>query len=233
MEIVLGIVSAIIIFLLREALIHARQQKEIAARLFSYVTHWKYNIIFEDGIFKLSQVGIKWQDELTKLIRAGTNIKEAIKVDEKYEGIINDLFIKIEENSDNLTEELKQGFIKLESGDDLKNETLSILRSTKESILSGKTFITDQDAAKLGHHYSYVCVRLKLHLISLIDSAIFTLQAFDSNNLEYSKYKKHLEDILRVAILISKDIQLLSESLDRYTSSSVFTIAFSNLNYDL
>jgi len=233
MEIFLGIVSAIVIFLFREALIHARQQKEISARLFSYVTHWKSKLIQEDGLFKIAHIGMKWQKEERSHIQAGTNAKELIKIEEKYKEKINEILKKFEENSDDLTKEIKEGFVKLESSEGLKSEVLSMLRSTKESILSGKTFISDQDAAKLGHEHSFFCVSLKMHLISLIDSAIILLQAFDSKSLEYKQYKQLFETIFKEAILTSKDIELLSGSLEKYTESTVFGIAVRNINYGL
>jgi len=233
MEIFLGIVSAIVIFLLREALIHARQQKEISARLFSYVTHWKSKLIQEDGLFKISYIGMKWQEEVESHIQAGADAKELMKIEDKYKDKINEILKQIEENSTDLTNELKEAFVKLESSEGLKNEILSMLHSAKDSILSGKTFISDQDAAKLGHEYSFFCVSLKMHLISLIDSAIILIQAYDSKSLEYEKYKQLFETTFREAILTSKDIELLSGSLERFTKSTVFGIAFRNINYGL
>jgi hypothetical protein len=72
-----------------------------------------------------------------------------------------------------------------------------------------------------------------MHLISLIDTAIILIQAFDSKSLEYEKYKQLFETIFKEAILTSKDIELLSDSLGRFTESTVFGIAFRNINYGL
>lgn len=233
MQIFLGILSAVVIFLLREALIHARQQKEVAARLSSYVTHWKAKLILEDGLFKISHIGMKWQEEIRGLIRIGADTKEIKKVDEKYQSKITEILKKLEENQDDLTKELKEGFVKLEANEGLKNETLAVLRSAKESLLRGNSFISDQDAAKLGYEHSFFCVSLKMHLISLIDSVIFFLLAFNSSNLVFDNYKKLFESIFREAILASKDIELLSSSVDRFTKSTVFGIAFRNINHGL
>lgn len=217
MNIVLGFISAYIIFLLREWHLYSRSQKEIAYRLSSYLLHWTMKIIEEEGWFKVSQIGFKWQEEIRGSIKQKKGTKDFIAIENKYEENLNKLFSSFAEQSEELTEEIKKALLKLEAGKESKNEIINILRSTKDSILSGKTFISDQDASKLGHSYSFYCVSLKMHLVSLIDSGVVFLQMFDSTNLEYEEYKPIFESILKESILASKDIEFLSEAVKNYT----------------
>jgi len=229
MEIFWGIISAILIFLFRESLSNARQQKEIAARLASYILHWKMKLIKEDGFFKLSYIGMKWQTEINKKMRSGTKAEEITKVDKEYEEKLNKMFQELEKNSIEIIGSIKEGLGKLEANGALKSELIALLKSYKESLLNGNMFISDQDASKLGHGYSYACVSLKSHLISLVESGILFILMFESKNLEYDKFKKLFESMLKDWIYASKDMEFLSSVIDKYTKASTVNVAVKDL----
>lgn len=68
MQIFWGIISATVIFLLREYYLRSMQQKEISTRLFAYVLHWKTKLTQDKGLFNISFIGILWQNKTVDLV---------------------------------------------------------------------------------------------------------------------------------------------------------------------
>ncbi len=216
MEIFWGIYSAVVIFLIREYYLKSQQQKEIAARLFGYIYHWQTKLLEEDGLFNISYIGIKWQNEMDKKIRKGATPYDLLEINKEFEEKINKLFSFLDTKHDEINATIKEAFERIERTPELKAEFVSQLKNYKSSIIEGKMFITDQDAAKLGHMYSYSCIALKAHLISLVDNAIFFTISFDSKNLEYSEYKHMLKILIKEWIYASKHMQFLSDITKKF-----------------
>lgn len=154
---------------------------------------------------------------------------------------------KLQEEKKKLLNEVKE---QLEKGIGLDQEGLvrdiqrlpkeavgSILESsktTKQNLIDGKTFISDEEAAALGVAFTHTCIELKMGILDLVDSGTMlavTLVSLVSAAADFDirNHSAEVSEMVWKGILVSKNIDLISRAARVISSKSVAALTLQNI----
>jgi len=231
--IIVGLISAAIIFYVRSSMIHAQKQKIAAIRLQGYLFYWQ-NFVIDNDLFSLFYYGVKWDEELKNIYKSGGKIEDAVKLEEEKKNIISEIKNKIEngEIADNKSE-ISKILAKFPS---ITGETLlELAKITKQNLIEGKIFINDTEAASLGSAVSLQSIELKMHLISILDVVTMILVTALNNPKEFkiNEYGKELSQCAWKGIVASKNISSLTKISNTVASMSIMHLTIKNIFNEL
>jgi hypothetical protein len=207
----------------------AHQQKIAALRFHAYLMYWQKWVIDND-FFSLFYFGVKWNQEIAKVIEEGGRTEDLVKLEKQKREIIT----KIKEGIESLESECDNKDI-VEQIAKLPSESLKIVleysKIEKQNIIEGKTFLTDQEAAILGISVISRTVELKMSMISAIDKVIMILLSFLDNPADFDikKSSKEISEAIWDGIVISKHIDSLSREMRVISGKSIVQLTRLNI----
>ena len=113
----------------------------------------------------------------------------------------------------------------------LKENVMSLVATSSQNIIEGKTFISDEDASCLDPYMASVSIDLKMKLVNIMGevAVLFVKISNNPDNFKVEDYAEKISELLWQGILISKDIDTLSKGIKRYTEKSVFLLTLENV----
>jgi len=208
----------------------AQRQLFAATRLSGYLFYWQ-KWVLEHELFPLYHEGMKWNAEFREIIKKGGGAADALKLQEEKKNILKEL----KEHSDKVVAGLDRDKL-LQELQKLPEESLpGILewsRTTRQNIIEGKTFISDEEATVLGVAFAHNCIDLKMDILDLIDTGTWLLVSMLSAPAEFQieTLSTGLTKMVWQGILISKNIDLLSRSARAISSKSVLALSLQNIH---
>ncbi|MCG2778019.1 MAG: hypothetical protein L6406_20300 [Desulfobacterales bacterium] len=231
-QVIVGIFSAALLIFFRNAHVTAQKQKVIATRLRSYLLYWN-GWILDNDMFDVFYLGVEWNKQIQETIKKGGGAKDLVKLKEEKKKMVDEIKEMIESEADPLKfdkETIVKALNKLPS---ITAETiLQLAMKSEQNLLDGKTFISDEDASYLGIYFAQICVEMKMNLISMMSQGVGLILKFmsDSENFDLKVSAKELSQIIWKAVLVSKDIDTLTNRINVYTENSLFNLTLKNMS---
>jgi hypothetical protein len=228
-KIILGLFTAALLVHFNGAYARAQRQQMVATRLYSYLWYWK-SWVLENKVFPVFYMGAEWNKHEREVLAKGEGAKGLLRLQEEKRKWVEEIKEKIvSDDSPVDIEGLKKSLQKLP--ENTVDNLLEQCRRNEQNLLDGKTFITDEDAAILGPYYALTCVRLKMNLISVFDKSFGeVIKAIsDPDNFALRQAASGVAEIIWRGILVSKDIDALTERVETIKSRSILSLAKSNL----
>ncbi|MFY0678555.1 MAG: hypothetical protein JXR18_14855 [Neptuniibacter sp.] len=230
-DILTGIFTAAILIFLRSANVHAQRQKIVSTRLDSYLRYWN-RVILDKDWFGIFYVGVKWNEEIRELVANGGTPEDIVKLDAEKKKIIEEFKEQLKENPSSLEAEVVKSRKHIKQlPESLKNNVMSLVATSSQNIIEGKTFISDEDASHLDPYMASVSIDLKMKLVNLMGEAaiLFAKISHDPDSFKIEEHSDQISELLWQGILISKDIDTLSERVKKYTEKSAFSLTLMNV----
>jgi hypothetical protein len=232
-QVVLGLLTAIFLIFLRAAQLKSEKQKIVATRLRSYLIYWK-GFVLDNDLFGIYHFGAEWNDEIREIIKKGGNSSDLVKLEKEKKKKLDDLKEFFLEKKDFVSlDDIKKIKSRLP-----KNHTeylLHFLERSEQNIIDGKTFISDEEASNLGVHNARVSIELKMKLTSLQSNALSLLNQALLNPAKF-QMQDYIDEIIKISwdgIIVSKNIDYLSNKVDFYTNKNIFELSLLNLKGEL
>lgn len=217
LKIFFSIFSGILLLILKEAYQKAQKQKLIANKLNAYLRYWKSYIFDNEGWTKVYEFGILCNlleaksESLEDFNAMRTKIKEEIK---NY---------ATQENLDDFQKSLKKVIVKNNIDNIIKD-----INEMSQNVLSGKTYISDEEASYLDGNISSSIITLKLTGIETLESfkSLFTYISSD----DYSLFdnSQDFENFIWKITLLSKKIHLLFQQCEILENQNIFILTYKN-----
>lgn len=232
LQVIVGIFSAALLILFRNAHVTAQKQKVIATRLRSYLLYWN-GWILDNDVFNVYYLGVEWNKETQEIIKKGGGAEALVKLEDEKKKMVDEIKEKIESEHESIKfdkETIVKTLNRLPSN---RAETiLQYAMKSEQNLLDGKTFISDEDASYLGTYFAQICVEMKMNLISMMSQGVGLILEFSSDpeNFDLKSSAKELSQIIWKAVLVSKDIDTLTNRINVYTENSLFYLTLKNMS---
>ena len=231
-QVIVGIFSAALLIFFRNAHVTAQKQKVIATRLRSYLLYWN-GWILDNDMFNVFYLGVEWNKQIQETIKKGGGAKDLVKLKEEKKKMVDEIKEMIESEADTIKfdkETIVKALNKLPSN--TAETILQLAMKSEQNLLDGKTFISDEDASYLGIYFAQICVEMKMNLISMMSQGVGLILEFmsDPENFDLKASAKELSQIIWKAVLVSKDIDTLSNRINVYTENSLFNLTLKNMS---
>jgi len=209
----------------------AQKQLLAATRLQAYLLHYG-RLMMDWKAYPIFHLGKEWDKEEQAIIQRGGKPEELVDLtDEKR---------KLWEQ---VTEAVQKSGVVPESMFASVHEAISNIRSTdvplmldslktgRQNLLTGSTFITDEEATYLGAFMATNAISLKMGIIELMDGTVFLLtrNVDSSEQLDPKKFMADFTKLLFRAMNVSKDYCKLLRECQTFTSSSVLKLTWRNI----
>jgi hypothetical protein len=237
LTIIFGVLTSAVIFYVTSSMVLAQKQLVAATRLASYLSYWQ-SWILEIGLFPLYHEGMKWNKEVREILRKGGTAKDVLKLEEEKKKFISELKQDIAHGDADKQAQGENEFDKeklIEAVQKLPKETLpSILewaKTARQNLIEGKTFISDEEATSLGLAFTHNSIQLKMHLLDVIDAGSWLIVSLVSAPAEFNieSLVDQIAKMLWKGILISRNIDTLSDSARALSSKSVLSLTLRNI----
>ena len=230
-EILIGIFTAAFLMFLRSANVTANRQKVTAIQLKGYLSYWQQQII-EHDFFSIYYFGVKWNKEIKELVKNGGSAEDIVKLNEEKKKTALELKEAIESEPPEVAFNKELTIRSIENiPKNVLDNLMAYALSSEQNLVDGKTFVSDEAASHLDPYSAQVCIELKMKLIALISPLVILILrvAEDGKGFEPKNYAQEISELTWKAILVSKDIDALSTSIEKYISKSVFTLTLDNV----
>jgi len=227
LKIILGTVATVLAFYATSSMLLAQKQLVAATRLNGYLTYWQ-NWIIEHNISKVYALGLVWNQENAEVKKRGGSVKELMKLEEQRKAQL-----------DSIKEQLEKGMdIGFEKGQVMrtlqhhsKESVEDFARLTRQSLVDGKTYISDEEATTLGVAFTIKCIELKMGIIDLVDGATSLLVVLmdDPDNFEIKEYSAEIANLIWKGISVSRGIDVVSRAARVISSKSVLSLTWKNI----
>lgn len=229
-KIILGLITAAILIVIKDAHSKAHKQKVVSTRLHTYLIYWRKIILENDflGIFYVK--GVAWNQELISLMQNGASATDLLKLNEDKKSEL----IKIKESLLSQDELFSSNEIKTLQGKLSDGEAERFINTAKlstQNLIDGKTFISDDDASNLSSAIAQLTIEIKMNLISLTNSSVSLLTHMASEKKPFD-HKNHIDEIVKMiwlGITTSKNIDLLLRKTEKISSDSVIKLTVKNI----
>ncbi|MEA1988953.1 MAG: hypothetical protein U9N57_07085 [Pseudomonadota bacterium] len=230
-QILIGIFTAAILIFLRSANIHAQKQKIVSTRLNSYLRYWR-RIVLDNDWFKVFYIGVQWNNEIKELVAKGGTAEDIVQLNDDKKELLIEFQEIIKTDSESLSsevEKIRETFRKFP--EPLMNSVVSLLTTSSQNIIEGKTFVSDADVSSLDPHIAAISIDLKMKMVNAMTkmTMLFLKIAEEPDDFKFEDYADEISELIWQAILVSKDIDTLSSEISRYSEKSVFALTIRNL----
>ena len=234
-QVIVGVLTAALLIYFRNAHVTAQKQKVIATRLRSYLLYWN-GWILDNDMFNVFYLGVEWNKEIRETIKKGGGAESLVKLKEEKKKMVDEIKEMIESETDDIKfdkETLAKDLNKLPSN--TAETILHFAMKSEQNLVDGKTFISDEDASYLGPYFAQICVEMKMNLISMMNQGVGLILAFlaDSENFDLKGSANEISQIIWKAVLVSKDIDTLTNRINVYTDESLFNLTLKNMSSKL
>jgi hypothetical protein len=229
-KIIIGVVASAALFYVTSSMLLAQKQLVAATRLGGYLSYWQ-NWIIEHDLFGVYHEGMKWNEQDREIKKRGGGPKEAIELAKnKKREFLTQLKERIEKTDfEGKNAEIVRNFQRM------PKESASLLlefsRTTRQNIIDGKTFISDEEAATLGVAFTNKCIELKMGILDLVDGVTAPLLAMVSapEHFEVKTFSAEICQLVWKGILVSKNIDTLAPAARAISSKSVIVLTLQNV----
>jgi len=230
LKIILGVAASAAIFYVTSSMLLAQKQLVAATRLGGYLTYWQ-NWIIEHDLFGVYHEGMKWNEEDREIRVRGGGPKETVELakNKKQEFLIQ------------LKERIEKADFEADKAEVVRNfqrmpkESASLLlessKTTRQNIIDGKTFISDEEAATLGVAFTNKCIELKMGILDLVDGATTPLLLLVSapEDFDVKSFSREICQLVWKGILVSKNIDTVAPAARAISSKSVVALTIQNI----
>lgn len=231
-KIIFGVVaSAVVFYVTSIAMTLAQKQLFAATRLAAYLRHWQ-NWIIEHDLFGVYHEGMKWnKEELEIRKKRGGTPQEIVELaNNKKKEFLSQLKERIEKEdfeADNAR--IIQNFQRLPK--DLASMLLEFSRTTRQNIIDGKTFISDEEAAALGVAFTNECIELKMGILDIVDGVTMLSLSLVGAPEQFAikTFSGEICQLVWKGILVSKNIDTIAPAARAISSKSVIALTLQNI----
>jgi hypothetical protein len=227
LKIILGAVATFLAFYATSSVLLAQKQLVAATRLNGYLTYWQ-NWIIEHNISKVYALGLIWNQEDQEAKNRGGDVKELMKLKQQRKTQLDSIKEQLEKGMD-------IGFDKDQVMRTLRHHSKESVqdsaRLTRQSLVDGKTFISDEEATALGVAFTVKCIELKMGLIDLVDGVTNLLVVLmdGPDDFEIKEYSAEIADLIWKGISVSRGIDVVSRAARVISSKSVLSLTWKNI----
>ncbi len=209
-------------------MLQAQKQKYAAIRLQGYLAYWQ-GWIMENNLFDVYHIGWKWNEEINNILKKGGNTDELVKLKAEKKKLIDEVQKGIQSKEIGLDKErLYEEIRKFPT--DILDSIVDYTKATRQNLIDGKTFISDDEATALGVLVTSLSIELKMHIIDITDTYVMLLLACSRNPTEFNitKYSKEIAKSVWMGVVVSKNIDSLMRSAKKVTSQSIIKLTIHN-----
>jgi hypothetical protein len=228
LKIIITALATIAAFYVTSSILLAQKQLVAATRLSGYLTYWQ-NWIIENGYSRVYALGLLWTQEEEEIRKRGGGPADLIKLQAEKKKRLSDVRQLLEKDFQVDSAGLVEVFSRFP-----KESVPGVLESskiTRQNLIDGKTFISDEEAATLGVAFAHKSIELKMGIIDLIDGgtnfAVTLLTA--PAEFDIKKHSKEISELLWKGILVSRNIDLIAKAARVISSKSVLALAIQNI----
>lgn len=228
-KIILGIAATVIAAYATSSLLLAQKQLIASTRLTAYLTYWQ-RWILDTGLSKVYALGMVWNQEIRDLLKRGGSPAELAQLETEKKKQLEDVKRELEKIV--LDKEAFVRSFRLFPKESV-GSILESSKASKQNLIDGKTFISDEEAAAFGMAITQSCINLKMGLLDLIETGtnLIVVIVMAPTEFEIKDYSNEVANLLWKGIVISKEIDSLSRAARAISSKSVLELTRRNLIY--
>jgi hypothetical protein len=173
-------------------------------------------------------LGLTWNQEDEEIKKRGSGAAELLKPEQERTTQL-----------DSIKQQLKNG---MDSGFDKadvvrvlqhhsKESVQEFARLTRQNLIDGKTFISDDEATALGVAFTNKCIELKMGMIDLVDGVTGLMLALMNGpaDFEIKDYSAEIGNLIWRGISVSRAIDMVSRAARVISARSVLTLTWQNV----
>lgn len=228
----ISLVASAVGFYIAASFTLAQKQLLAATRFKAYLIH--YGRLMSDwDAYKVTYLGAEWDKEQQAILQRGGSGKEladlasekkklweqiceastkpGVVPDEKYVEIAHDLNQYKGRESQWMMDALKVG---------------------RQNMLTGQTFLTDEEASHLGVYMATNIIALKMGIIELMDGVTYLVvrSVASDEPLDEKKFIQAFVKLLWRGVVVSRDYFKLNREVHRFTDSSILALTWRNIS---
>lgn len=228
-SIIIGALGALLGVYLRESYRRALNQRRIAVQLDAYLNYWQMDLLRSD-FGSLVILVENWDKERMEALKAGGE-KAFVEVYQKQGELIKDIKRAVKSGDKTFVSALEGNYSTLKKmSDNVFDLFLSEMTYARGALLSGKSFITDQDAAELSWVAAQRVVTLKGNLTSLmLQVKLFALTLRHAEHLDAMSVSDSVGNIIERLVEISYDLHALKATAKKYATTPLIKLVLDNM----
>jgi hypothetical protein len=231
-KIILGVLATVVgtvaAFYATSSMLLAQKQLIAATRLSAYLTYWQ-GWILERELFGIYHLGMEWNKETLEIARKGGGPAELVKLQEEKKKFLSQVREQLEKGVPVDRDKLVRFVQRLPK--DSIGSILEWSKTTRQNLIDGKTFISDEEAAALGVAFTNQAIALKMGIIDLVDGGttlILSIVAAPAD-FEIKDSATEISQIVWKGILVSKNIDSIARGAGAIASKSVMALTLQNI----
>ena len=227
LKIILGAIATVLAFYATSSMLLAQKQLLAATRLNGYLTYWQ-NWIIEHNISKIYALGLTWNQEDEQVKQRGGGVPELMKLQQERKAQLDSIKQQLEKGMDIGFE--KNSVMRVLQHHS-KESVQEFAKVTRQNLVDGKTFISDEEATALGVAFTVKCIELKMGITDLVDGATTLLIVLMSgpNDFEVKDYSAEIANLIWKGISVSRSVDVVSRAARATSSKSVLALTWQNI----
>jgi hypothetical protein len=232
LPILIAVLTGAIIAYISASLLLAQKQLVAATRLQSYLFYWQNWIMIENNLLPILHEAKEWNKQIREIRnRGGDWPQELVKLrDRKREQYLIQVQAQIEKEGfelpNNLLAEEMRKFPK-----EMVGSILDWTKTSRQNIIEGKTFISDEEAVSMGLGVTDKVIELKMGIIDLIDgmSTIMLSAVTMPEEFSFKDHAKAIAKMMWTGVVVCRNIDSLFEYAHVFTRRSVLKLTLMNI----
>lgn len=230
LKIIIGVVASAAIFYVTSSMLLAQKQLIAATRLGGYLTYWQ-NWVIEHDLFGVYHEGMKWNEEDREIRKKGGGGKEGVELTNRKK---QEFLVQLKESLEKADFEPGRAEV-VRNFQRMPKESASLLlensKATRQNMIDGKTFISDEEAATLGVAFTNKCIELKMGILDLVDGATpLALSVMSApEHFDVNSFSDEICQLVWKGILVSKNIDTIVPAARAISSKSVIALTLQNI----
>jgi hypothetical protein len=209
----------------------AQKQLLAATRLQAYLRHWGQWVL-DVGVFNVFYLGQEWDKEEQQVILSGGGPKGLVALREEKQKLCSQIVDKLKDQdlySHIDLAALRESITRLPK--DTVPSLLDSVKTGRQNLITGQTFITDEEGACLGIAVAQSGIAFKMGVIELLDGLSSSIVKAISQQ-DGLDPKNHIEDARKLlwrSMTVSKDHCRLLRYAESFTTRTVLELTLRNI----
>lgn len=226
-----GVVTTVVSVYVAASFNLAQKQLFAATRLQAYLMHW-WRWAIDTGAYVAFILGEIWDKEEQEIHKRGGSAQEFAKLRDDKKNLCTQVAEKLKEPNligDEQVAALKEAVTRLAESN--QERMFDALKVGCQNLITGETFITDEEASCLGLAMAMNTISLKMGVIELFDGLVF-LAVGASAKRDAFEPKDFIADSGKLvwrATTVGKDFHSLLRCCQTFTNSSVLKLTWRNI----
>lgn len=112
-----------------------------------------------------------------------------------------------------------------------KESVQEFSRLTRQNIIDGKTFVSDEEATALGVAFTVKCIELKMGILDLVEDATGLIVALMNSpvGFEIKDYSTEIANLIWKGVSVSRGIDITSRAARAVSNQSVLSLTWQNI----